>query len=147
MGGEPLLDGLDGRSAAVALALAVEMPGAELLGMLVAGFYHGGGIRIVGAKLGIGKLECFFLGDAVSYAALCPVEHILVVAARLKVVAPLAEEFAELGIHFFDGDGGKLGALLLRLLALGTRALAVFGLGSLFDVDLLHVAMVEGEGR
>ena len=114
------------------------MPGAELLGMLVAGFYHGGGIRIVGAKLGIGKPECFFLGDAVSYAALCPVEHILVVAARLKVVAPLAEEFAELGIHFFDGDGGKLGGLLLRLLALGTRALAVFCLGGLFDVDLLN---------
>ena len=88
MGEQPLLDAPYRWLAAAPLALAIEMPDAKLVQMLVARRDDGNRIFVAGAKLTVGVGLDFFQRDAIVDADVGKVPHVLVVMLRFESVAP-----------------------------------------------------------
>ena len=103
MGEQPLLDAPYRWLAAAALALAIEVPDAKLMQMLVARLDDGSRIFVAGAKLTVGVGQDLFQRDAIVDADVGKVPYILVVMPRLEPVALQVEQFLDVGSRLLDG--------------------------------------------
>ena len=71
--------------------------------MLVARLDDGSRILVAGAKLTVGVGLGFFQRDAIVDADVGKVPYILVVMLRLDPLAPLVEQFLDVGSRLLDG--------------------------------------------